>query len=80
MLDDTDRRLLRLVQSDPTLTAADLAERTALSAARCSRRLDRMQAAGVILGVEAVIDWAGAGLCGRGEPAGDARQDPAARL
>ncbi|SFT48824.1 Lrp/AsnC family transcriptional regulator [Sedimentitalea nanhaiensis] len=58
MLDDTDRRLLRLLQSDPTLTAADLAERTALSAARCSRRLDRMQAAGVILGVEAVIDWA----------------------
>ncbi len=61
MLDDTDRRLLRLWQSDPALPVAELAERAQLSAARCTRRLDRMRAAGIVQGIEAVIDWAALG-------------------
>ncbi|MFD3191324.1 Lrp/AsnC family transcriptional regulator [Sedimentitalea sp. HM32M-2] len=61
MLDDMDRRLLRVFQSDPTLTARDLAERVNISVSKCLRRLDRLQAAGVILGQEAVIDWAALG-------------------
>ena len=61
MLDDMDRRLLRLFQSDPTLTATDLAERTNTSVSKCLRRLDKMQSAGIILGHEAVIDWTALG-------------------
>lgn len=61
MLDDVDRRLLRHFQTDPSLSARDLAERTGISLSKCQRRLDRLQAAEVILGHEAVIDWAALG-------------------
>ncbi len=57
MLDDTDRRILRHLQADPALTNAELAEHCGLSAASCWRRVEKMEAAGVILGQEAVIDW-----------------------
>ncbi len=61
MLDDLDRRLLRVLQGDPTLSGADLADRAGTSLSKCTRRLDRMRASGVIEGVEAVIDWAALG-------------------
>ena len=61
MLDDTDRRILRHLQAEPALTNSDLAERCGLSAVSCWRRVEKMQAAGVILGQEAVIDWAALG-------------------
>ena len=57
MLDDTDRRLLRQLQADPGLSNAELAERCGVSPAGCWRRVEKMQARGVILGQEAVIDW-----------------------
>ena len=57
MLDDTDRRILRQLQIEPELTNSDLAERCGLSPASCWRRVEKMQARGVILGHEAVIDW-----------------------
>lgn len=56
-LDDIDRRLLRHLLADPTLPAAALAERAGMTAATCWRRLERLRAAGVIRGTEAVIDW-----------------------
>ena len=56
-VDDLDRRLLRQLQADATLGVAELADRTGLSPAQVSRRLDRMEAAGVILGFGALIDW-----------------------
>lgn len=58
MLDDTDRRILRQFQAEPELTTAALADRCGVTAATCWRRLERMMASGVILGQEAVIDWA----------------------
>jgi len=61
MLDNTDRRILRHFQADPTLGTADLAKRSGVTTATCWRRLEKMQAAGVILGQEAVIDWAALG-------------------
>ncbi len=61
MLDDLDRRLLRHFQAEPSLSTAELAERAGVTAATCWRRLERMQGAGVILGQEAVIDWAALG-------------------
>lgn len=61
MLDDTDRRLLRLLQSEPTLTNAELAEIANLSTSKVFRRIEKMQAQGLILGKEAVIDWSALG-------------------
>ncbi len=57
MLDDLDRRLLRLIQDEPTLSVPDLADRARVSAGRAARRLERLRADGVIRGVRAVIDW-----------------------
>jgi Lrp/AsnC family transcriptional regulator len=56
-IDDIDRRLLRLYQSDPTLSAAELAEAADLPRATAWRRIERMEEAGLIERVEAVIDW-----------------------
>ncbi|RFU12899.1 Lrp/AsnC family transcriptional regulator [Rhodobacteraceae bacterium W635] len=57
MLTDTDRRLLRRLQADPGMPVADLAEAVGLAPATCYKRLDRLQAAGVIRATRAVIDW-----------------------
>lgn len=56
-IDDTDRRILRHLLSDPALPNAQLAERAGVTAATCWRRLDRMQAAGIISAPAAVINW-----------------------
>lgn len=61
MLDSTDRRILRHFQADPSLTAAELAERCNITVATCWRRLEKMQAGGVIERQERVIDWAALG-------------------
>ncbi|MEP3334075.1 Lrp/AsnC family transcriptional regulator [Sedimentitalea sp.] len=61
MLDDADRRLLRLLQSEPTLTNAELAEIANLSTSKVFRRIEKMQAQGLMLGKEAVIDWSALG-------------------
>ena len=61
MLSDADRRLLRQLQSEPTLTTTELADRSGLTAATCSRRLERLQATGVLKGQGAVIDWTALG-------------------
>ncbi|KIC44634.1 AsnC family transcriptional regulator [Ruegeria sp. ANG-S4] len=58
MLDDVDRRILRHFQVEPSLTTAELAERCRISSGVCWRRIEKMQAAGIIEGQEAVIDWA----------------------
>ena len=61
MLDDKDRALLRRMQADPSLTMPELAELAGVTPAQATRRLDRMQAEGVIRGQTAVIDWAALG-------------------
>ncbi len=62
MQDDTDRRLLRLLQDTPDLTTAELADRAGLTAMRCARRLARLQDAGILRGSHAVIDWKALGF------------------
>lgn len=61
MLDDIDRRLLRQLQADPSLSTAELAERCALTAGTCWRRLEKLREDGVVAGQEAVIDWVALG-------------------
>ncbi len=54
---ESDRRLLRHLQQAPELAQAELAARAGLSVATCSRRLERLSRAGVIVGQRAVINW-----------------------
>ena len=58
---DADRRLLRQMQAAPELPLSDLAERAGMTAATCSRRLDKLRAAGVYEGARADINWAALG-------------------
>ena len=57
MLDDTDRRILRHMQSAPALSTPDLADQLGMTAARLSRRLDRLRKTGVLRGVRTKVDW-----------------------
>jgi Lrp/AsnC family transcriptional regulator len=57
MLDDIDRRILRQMQSDPSLANAELATRCNLTAATCWRRIEKLQASGILKGQRAIIDW-----------------------
>jgi Lrp/AsnC family transcriptional regulator len=57
MLDDLDRRLLRQLQADPSLTVAELGARAGVSALKAQRRIARLQETGVLTGQHAVIDW-----------------------
>ncbi|ADO42145.1 Lrp/AsnC family transcriptional regulator [Ketogulonicigenium vulgare] len=57
MLDDIDRRLLRLLQDDPSLGNNELAELTGMTAPAVWRRLEKLREAKVIAGQVAVIDW-----------------------
>lgn len=61
MLTDTDRRLLRHWQADPSLSPAELAERAGVSAGMAGRRIARMQENGMIEGLGAVVDWTALG-------------------
>jgi len=61
MLDAESRALLRYYQENPGLTVPELAEKVRMTPARVTRRLDRLAEQGVILGQEAVIDWAALG-------------------
>lgn len=56
-VDDTDRRLLRQYQADPSQPLAELARRATMTEATASRRLERLRARGILKGVQGVIDW-----------------------
>ncbi len=61
-LDDTDRRLLRILQDEPDLAMAELATRAGLSAGPCWRRIERLERDGVILGRVLDVDWRALGF------------------
>lgn len=60
-LDDTDRRLLRVLQADGRISNQDLAQRCHLSASACSERVRRLREHGYILGFAALLDPAKVG-------------------
>lgn len=55
-IDDVDRKLLRLMQADPSLSTADLAAQAGMTVAPCWRRLEKLRKAGVLLGKRVVVD------------------------
>ena len=55
-VDDVDRRLLRVLQSDGRITNADLAKRCHLSPAACHERVRRLRDRGVITGYAALLE------------------------
>ena len=61
-LDRTDRALLRLLQAEGRLTNAELAARVSLSPSATLRRVQRMEASGVIAGYGARLDARALGL------------------
>jgi Lrp/AsnC family transcriptional regulator len=61
MLDDTDRRILRHLQSDPTLAYGELGARCNLAAGAVARRIGKLEEQGILQGFGAVIDWAALG-------------------
>ncbi|MEL6683937.1 MAG: Lrp/AsnC family transcriptional regulator [Pseudomonadota bacterium] len=61
MLDDLDRRILRLLQADPARGVPDLADAIGLTPAKVTRRLDRLREDRVLLGSHAVINWVALG-------------------
>jgi Lrp/AsnC family leucine-responsive transcriptional regulator len=62
VLDNTDRKLLALLQEDGRITNQELAERVALSPSACLRRVRALEEAGVIRGYAALLDPARIGL------------------
>jgi Lrp/AsnC family leucine-responsive transcriptional regulator len=61
-LDDTDRRILTMLQDDGRISLADLADKVGLSPSPCLRRMRNLEKAGVIARYVAVLDQQAVGL------------------
>jgi Lrp/AsnC family transcriptional regulator, leucine-responsive regulatory protein len=61
-LDEIDRRLLKVLQSDGRITHQDLGDRIHLSRAACAERVKRLREHGVIAGYTVLLDAAEVGL------------------
>ncbi|MBN2760603.1 MAG: Lrp/AsnC family transcriptional regulator [Rhodobacteraceae bacterium] len=55
-LDDMDRRILRVLQRQGRITNAELAEQVNLSPSACHRRVQRLEAEGIIADYVALLD------------------------
>ncbi|MBB99244.1 MAG: AsnC family transcriptional regulator [Rhodobacteraceae bacterium] len=55
-LDETDLKILRVLQLDGSLSVSEVADRVGLSQSPCSRRINRMQEDGVITGRSVLLD------------------------
>lgn len=61
-MDDTDRKILAILQEDCSLPVAEVASRVNLSQTPCWRRIQRLEAAGVIERRVAILDPDSVGL------------------
>jgi Lrp/AsnC family leucine-responsive transcriptional regulator len=57
-----DRKILALLQTDASISHADLGARVNLSPSQCSRRIARLQELGIIRGTVALLDETELGL------------------
>ena len=64
LLDNKDRAILRLLQTEGRLANADLADRVGLSASACLRRVRALEGSGLIEGYAALLNPRAAGLGG----------------
>ncbi len=55
-LDETDLKIMTILQQEGRLSNAELAERVSLSASPCWKRLRRLESEGVITGYQANLD------------------------
>lgn len=62
MIDETDKKILDLLQRDGRLTNAEIADRVGLSVSAAHRRVKQLEADGVIAGYSANVNRAAAGL------------------
>ncbi|GAA3084935.1 Lrp/AsnC family leucine-responsive transcriptional regulator [Kribbella aluminosa] len=60
-MDEVDRAILGVLETDGRISNADLAARVGLSPSPCLRRVQRLERAGVIRGYRALIDPAAIG-------------------
>src|SRR5690606_18841632 len=61
-IDEADRRLLRALQRDASVSQAELAETAGVSPSQVSRRLARLREAGVLRALVGLVDPVRAGL------------------
>lgn len=61
-LDRYERQILKLVQSDASLSTSAIAEQVGLSASPCWRRIDRLEREGIIMRRVALVDRRKVGL------------------
>jgi Lrp/AsnC family transcriptional regulator, cysteine-sensing transcriptional activator len=61
-LDQTDRRILELLQTEAGINATEVGERIGLSQSACWRRIHRLREAGVIKDQPAILDREKVGL------------------
>ena len=56
IIDETDKQLLRLLQTDARMSITELAEQVNLSATPCARRVKRLEDSGIITGYHLQTD------------------------
>lgn len=61
-MDEFDRKILSLIQSDATLSVADIADKVGLSSTPCWRRIRNLEGSGVIEKRVAILDPAKIGI------------------
>lgn len=61
-IDDTDRKLLRLLQDDATQPISSIATQAGMSVASCWRRIEKLEISGVIVGRQVEINHAALGF------------------
>jgi len=61
-IDAIDRKILRVLQQDASLSVAEIGERVGLSSTPCWKRIQRMEGEGIITGKVALVDQNKIGL------------------
>jgi Lrp/AsnC family transcriptional regulator, cysteine-sensing transcriptional activator len=61
-IDAIDRKILRVLQEDASLSVAEISERVGLSFTPCWKRVQRMENEGIIIGKVALVDQNKIGL------------------
>src|SRR5437773_9995428 len=61
-MDAIDRKILRVLQEDASLSVAEIGERVGLSSTPCWKRVQRMESEGIIIGKVALVDQNKIGL------------------